>query len=339
MQERDYNRRDRILKYAQIVVAVLILAVVGLGVFLMIQEPNEGVYAADGTSSASDTDSAPVTNTSSATEGASSEPSMTPSSEFTEVGEASTADATETSTETAETSGTATVAVADSPEQRAKDLAKLTENENGVDNAWALFLINAENPLPADFAPNLTSIGAYNGEDRKFDSRASAYVKLMIEAAKNDGVSLTLVSSYRTVERQTDNFRNFYNNLRNKGYSREEAFALTMEQIAVPMTSEHNAGLAIDFNLIEERFDKSAEYKWLRENAHKFGFIFRYPKDAIDITGIIYEPWHFRFVGLYYAKEIRDSGLCLEEYLGDDGSDNDADGVVDAFKREILDGR
>ena len=208
------------------------------------------------------------------------------------------------------------------------------ETHATIDNEWALWLINANNPMPLGYAPpeGLTQIGTYNGDSRNFDSRAAEYAISMINAARNDGVTLIPVSSHRSMERQTINFENFYNNALERGFSHDEAFEYTMSQIAVPGTSEHNAGLAIDFNLIEEWFDQTDEFRWLTDNAHKFGFILRYPKGATHITRVIYEPWHFRFVGLYHAEKIYNSDLTLEEYIGECSGDNT---VVAAFKQQF----
>jgi len=313
MPEQDNGKRDLALKRAQTAVIVMMLAVVGIGAFMILFAPKDDTHAAvyaESTASA----------TSATSESGETVAITAATSGMPESGESVTI--TAASTETIE-----------SGESESVTQEEVTEAADVIDNEWALFLVNAENPLPADFTPDLVSIGTYNGADRKFDSRAAEYAKSMIKAAKSDGVTLTLVSSYRTVEKQTENFRNFYNSMLNAGHSREEAFALTMEQIAVPTTSEHNAGLAIDFNSIEESFDQTAEYRWLREHAHEYGFIFRYPKDAIGITGIIYEPWHFRFVGMYHAAKIRESGLTLEEYIGTSAGDNSA---VEAFKEEMM---
>ncbi|MCL1866398.1 MAG: M15 family metallopeptidase, partial [Oscillospiraceae bacterium] len=128
------------------------------------------------------------------------------------------------------------------------------------------------------------------------------------------------------------NFRNDFNNNVAKGYSKEEAFRMTASEIAVPGTSEHNMGLAIDFNSIHEDFDRTEAYRWLTINAHKYGFILRYPKDKTDITAISYEPWHWRFVGLGNASDILRSGLTLEEYVGTCAGDTSA---VEAWKRQL----
>jgi D-alanyl-D-alanine carboxypeptidase len=114
---------------------------------------------------------------------------------------------------------------------------------------------------------------------------------------------------------------------------------MTASEYAIPGTSEHNAGLAIDFNLtdsphtlIEESFDQTSAFCWLSENAQNYGFILRYPKNTIHITGIVYEPWHFRFVGVYHAQQIYISGLTLEEYIGVCADD---DSAVNAWKRQL----
>jgi D-alanyl-D-alanine carboxypeptidase len=224
-------------------------------------------------------------------------------------------------------------ATGDSPRERAEKLAALTANAAGVDNAWALWLINAKNPLPDGYVPSVSPIGTYS-----LDSRCSEYALLMFEAARNDGIYLNVASAYRSIERQTLNFKNFYNSLLNSGYTPEQAFNATAAEIAPPYTSEHNAGLAADIGLITSDFDLTAEFRWLRDNAWKYGFIMRYPADKTETTGIIYEPWHYRFVGLYHAEKIHKSGLCLEEYMGDNGENNDVNGVVAAFKEQVING-
>ncbi|MCL2634065.1 MAG: M15 family metallopeptidase [Oscillospiraceae bacterium] len=181
-----------------------------------------------------------------------------------------------------------------------------------IDNEWALWLISANHPLPLDYVPQLVEI---SGSKHKIDIRVKGYADLLFEAAQRDGINLRVISGYRSVEDQEMYFLSVYRYMKSKGYSDETAFYKTIAEIAVPYTSEHNAGLAIDFNLIEEHFDQTPEFRWLAGNAWKYGFIMRYPADKTNTTGIIYEPWHFRFVGLYHAEQIYNSGLCLEEYI------------------------
>lgn len=154
----------------------------------------------------------------------------------------------------------------------------------------------------------------------------------MIEAARNDGIRLRINSAYRSVSLQQTNFEKYYNNLINRGYTKERAFNLTAERIAIPRTSEHNAGLALDIGRSSTDFDKTAEFRWLSDNSYKYGFIMRYPADKVHITGIVYEPWHYRFVGLYHAEKIYNSGLTLEEYIGICAED---DTVADAFRQSF----
>jgi D-alanyl-D-alanine carboxypeptidase len=207
-------------------------------------------------------------------------------------------------------------------------------SESTEDHEWALWLINAHNPIPEGYEFELAPIGySRSGEQRFFDSRVAGYAIAMIEAALADGITLTPESTYRAVPDQIMVFLNHYRGGINSGLSHEEAFARTASSIMVPGTSEHNAGLAIDFNLIAESFDQTEEFAWLQENAHRFGFILRYERDTQHITGIIYEPWHWRFVGVYHAGRIRESGLTLEEYIEICKGDSS---VVEAFMRDIL---
>jgi D-alanyl-D-alanine carboxypeptidase len=99
------------------------------------------------------------------------------------------------------------------------------------------------------------------------------------------------------------------------GLSEEKATEKAATMVARPGTSEHNLGLAVDINSVETSFENSKAFKWLQENAEDFGFVLRYPKDKKAITKIIYEPWHYRYVGVEHAKEMNRLGMCLEEYI------------------------
>ena len=105
-----------------------------------------------------------------------------------------------------------------------------------------------------------------------------------------------------------------------QGYSEEEARTETAKNIAIPGTSEHQLGLAVDivdknYQILDETQEDTAVQKWLMENSWRYGFILRYPTDKSDITGIVYEPWHYRYVGKEAAEAIYNEGICLEEYL------------------------
>ena len=172
-------------------------------------------------------------------------------------------------------------------------------------------LVNPQNFIPEGYDPDLVAIG--NGF--YLNRRAAAAWHAMQAAASRDGISLWVISAYRSHETQTRNFNNLMQQHMNAGRSREEAHALTAAYIAVPGTSEHTLGLAIDVNVLSVSFENSPEFAWLVENGADFGFILRYPRDTTHITGINYEPWHFRYVGSNHARIIMDRGIVLEEYL------------------------
>lgn len=190
-----------------------------------------------------------------------------------------------------------------------------------ADNEWALFLVNHDNALPEDykFETAVVYTGS-NGKEFLMDSRAAQYMLQMIEDAQAYGAPIGITSAYRSVEYQKQNFDNNVKQLENQGMTHEEAYNETAKNIAIPGKSEHNTGLAADILSgehwsLDEGFENTRAFKWLSENAHKYGFILRYPKDKTAITKINYEPWHYRFVGIYHATKIWESGLSLEEYM------------------------
>ncbi|MEG2038822.1 MAG: M15 family metallopeptidase [Oscillospiraceae bacterium] len=172
-------------------------------------------------------------------------------------------------------------------------------------------LVNKDNPIPKDFVPELEDIG--NGY--KFNKKALPALKSMIADAKKAGINLTVISAYRSTESQTRLYNNKVQEYKNLGYDDTEAVVQASAWVAVPGTSEHSTGLAVDLNSLEESFDTTATFKWLIENCANYGFILRFPKDKVSVTKISYEPWHYRYVGTNYAKEIMSKGICLEEYL------------------------
>lgn len=185
---------------------------------------------------------------------------------------------------------------------------------------WYLLLVNRNYILPEDFTVKTTAV---KGGGQSLDYRVTPHYDKMVAAAEADGISLIPVSGYRSVERQRTNFERKIKLYMDKGYSKAEATRLASEIVLMPSTSEHNAGLAMDFGTngnytLDENFAKTEAFEWLSENAADYGFILRYPEDAQDITMVTYEPWHWRYVGVENAKKIKASGLTLEEYLGMD---------------------
>ena len=141
-----------------------------------------------------------------------------------------------------------------------------------------------------------------------------------IADAKEEGVDLMICSAYRSIERQQELFDAEVAVQMNNGKSKEEAEKITATMIAIPGTSEHHTGLAADIvtpthQTLDPEFADTDAGKWLQENAAEYGFILRYPEDKQDITEIIYESWHYRYVGVDHAIAIKENGLCLEEYL------------------------
>ncbi len=171
-------------------------------------------------------------------------------------------------------------------------------------------LVNKQNPIPEGYDPSLESIG-----DFYFREDGIEALEDMIAAAADDGITLSIISAYRSNERQTSNYNARVDQYISEGKTETQAKELTEMFIAPPGTSEHTLGLAVDFNSLYQSFEDTKEYEWLIENCAEFGFILRYPKDKVAVTGFSFEPWHYRFVGTNHSIEIMERGVCLEEYL------------------------
>ncbi len=184
-----------------------------------------------------------------------------------------------------------------------------------------LLLINKDNPLPRNYKPALSEVC----DGYFMDIVAAASMKKMICTALSNGIHLRVFSAYRSISYQKGLFNEDVDRYMLRGMSFEDAYAKTSLSIAKPGESEHNAGLAVDITSaqwqgeINESFENTPEFKWLNNNAHYFGFILRYPKNKTDITGITYEPWHYRYVGSAHAQCIKRMGITLEEYLQKQG--------------------
>ena len=207
------------------------------------------------------------------------------------------------------------------PLDQAAETATSTDQNKLPENLpWYLTLVNFEHELPEDFAPETLTL-ADNGYET--DSRISEAVKTMIADARKEKVRIIAVSAFRDYAYQKELYENKVQRLqREKGYSVDKARVEAATVVAYPGTSEHQLGLALD--LVDARhvkLDTSQEnttaYKWLYEHCAEYGFIVRYPNGKTDITGIIYEPWHFRYVGVDAAKVIMENDITLEEYLLD----------------------
>ena len=167
-----------------------------------------------------------------------------------------------------------------------------------------ILLCNRWNPIPDDYEMQLVAIGKF-----KMDATCADKMQKMIDEAKADGVTLKINNTYRSKQKQQSMWETRRVKYMGQGMTLAEANAYIGRSVAVPGTSEHQTGLGVDI------MGSQKVYDWLAKNSWKYGFILRYPDDKMDVTGIIYEPWHFRYVGEAFAKEVYDSGLCLEEYL------------------------
>ncbi len=181
---------------------------------------------------------------------------------------------------------------------------------------WRLVLVNSKTALPDDFAVSLTQLA--NG--LSVDKRCYSDLQAMLTDCRAAGLSPVVASAYRTREEQTELYESKVRRLQGEGMDEEKARQEAAKVVAVPGTSEHHLGLAVDivdqsYQLLDEGQAKTEVQKWLMEHCWDYGFILRYPVNKTDVTGIIYEPWHYRYVGKDYAASIKASGLCFEEWL------------------------
>lgn len=195
-------------------------------------------------------------------------------------------------------------------------LYSVDRTNNSGDN-WRMTLVNPWNTLSFKYSISLGNVDSRFGTDKQFDARAVGDLNAMCEAALEDGVYLTVISAFRTYDYQNMLFQNEVAEYKSyhPGCSEEEAEKGAATEVARPGTSEHNLGLAVDFNSVEQSFENTKAFKWLQKNCTDYGFILRYSASKLDITGVIYEPWHYRYVGRDNAKKIAASGLTLEEYI------------------------
>jgi len=208
------------------------------------------------------------------------------------------------------------------------DVSELMEYIDPKDNTPYLMLVNPESPLSPEYvpenleqiAPQYTAIGDKYFLDGCAERALDAMMAEMYDTLNMGAPYVT--SAYRSYRYQQTVFNSYVSEYLKKGYTRDEAIAETLRTSAAPGTSEHQSGLCVDFyttsmtnGLNNEEFEKTSAFLWLSANAHKYGFILRYPEDKSEITSYDYESWHYRFVGRRAATEMYLSGLCLEEYL------------------------
>ena len=165
--------------------------------------------------------------------------------------------------------------------------------------------------MPEDYDVELTELS--NGQ--MVDSRIYPYLQEMFDAARTEGVYPVVREGYRTAEEQQEILDDKIQNYINQGYSQVKAERTVKEWVALPGTSEHQLGIAVDINADKSKCSNEDVYEWLAENAYKYGFVLRYLPGKQKITGTSYEPWHYRYVGKEVAREIYEREICLEEYF------------------------
>lgn len=186
-------------------------------------------------------------------------------------------------------------------------------------NDWRLLLINKQHPVPDDYEVELGNINTMKGV-MQCDARIIDDLLSMLQAAKEDGISLQICSPYRDYAYQQMLFDRKINLYMGAGYSYMEAYILGSQVVNVPGASEHQLGLALDivcstYTALDEGFGDTAAGQWLLEHSSEYGFILRYPKGKEYITGIDFEPWHFRYVGVEAATVIMSEKITLEEFV------------------------
>ena len=215
-----------------------------------------------------------------------------------------------------------TVYVTQTPEKKFKtDLTPYKDYIEPKNRDKYLFLVNSENTLTQDYLPEKLTDLVHTRKDGRATQKMDLYAAKAMEAMLNEAhangyTSLSITSGYRSYAYQQQLFDNQVSAL-TPSYG-DKARQKAAEAVALPGTSEHQSGLCCDLHNLpaaNQSFANTEEYTWLLNNCAEFGFILRYPKDKTEITGIMFEPWHYRYVGRYHARIIMGEGLCLEEYM------------------------
>lgn len=193
------------------------------------------------------------------------------------------------------------------------------------EQSWSTMLVNQWSYMPEGYVPDVREI-SYEGVsplNNKFDVRAADALEKMLADARAAGYNMYLVSAYRSHDYQVGLFNRKVNEYKALGYDDATAYSEASQWVAIPGTSEHCTGLAADivsstwYNYnsdLTHDFEDTDHFDWLYEHCADYGFILRYPKGAESITGITYEPWHYRFVGIDAARYIMDNHITLEEF-------------------------
>lgn len=199
-----------------------------------------------------------------------------------------------------------------------------------TDCDWRLILVNPSHRLPDDFSVETAALPA--DPDVRFDARAVGNLEKLVDACEQAGHSIIIRGAFRTLDQQQELFDNKTQKYLKQGLSQEEAEEKAATVVAYPGTSEHELGLAVDIvsadNLdLNTKQEDTPTQKWLMAHSWEYGFVLRYPPEKKALTGIIYEPWHYRYVGRTVAEVMKKEDLCFEEFLAKYGNATPRDGA------------
>ena len=212
---------------------------------------------------------------------------------------------------TAATTLPVTAAAPTAPQQQSNAVGTMDNPVIVTDTSFSTAVVNRNYRIPSSYDPDLVYVC---GSGERLQREVAAQYEAMYNAGKNDGVTLTPCSGYRSYSTQETLYNRKVDLFLGQGYAYDEARVQAATIVMIPGSSEHNLGYAMDIVCVEEWFEDTAEFRWLMEHAADYGFILRYPKEKQEITKVIYEPWHWRYVGVETAKAIKASGLVMEEY-------------------------
>lgn len=200
------------------------------------------------------------------------------------------------------------------PEKTAEESGSLTEESfiSDKDAEKLLMIVSPNNPLPSDYRLNLISY-----QNIKLDSIVSNGFNMLLDAAKNDGISLNIKDGYVSTEEQNELYNAEVRKLTEKeGYTRAKAEKEAEKTVPMGNHAEQQSGLSVQFtSSTSKEFDKSKEYLWLIKNSYKYGFVVRYPEGKEDYTDMPFNPQLFRYVGNENALKMTTLNLCLDEYV------------------------
>lgn len=202
--------------------------------------------------------------------------------------------------------------VTQAPQAGGPEIPTATLSPKVAELPWNLMLVNKDNPVPDDWEVDLVTLD--NG--RQVDRRILPDLQRMFDDCRKAGLKPTVYTAYRSYEDQKDMLVVKYKQYKNQGMSHTDAQIAALKVANYPGYSEHQLGLAVDIDSANTKVcSNESVWDWMKHHCHEYGFIWRYPKQKTDITGINNEDWHFRYVGVEAATYMMTNYLCLEEYL------------------------